>query len=73
MAHGLPFQAIYHKKQGFLDVDGEALAPECAKYRYDKVLEECAVFLLCRALREVLLSRLIFDIHMLEWRGTAGA
>ena len=73
MAHGLPFQAIYHKKQGFLDVNGAPLTPECARYRYDKVLEECAVFLLCRALREVLLSRLIFDIHMLEWRSTAGS
>jgi hypothetical protein len=70
MAHGLPFQAIYHKKPGFLDMDGEPLAAEFARHRYDKVLEECAVFLLCRALREVLLSRLIFDIHMLEWRGT---
>jgi hypothetical protein len=69
MAHGLPFQAIFHKKLGFLDDAGEPLAREYAKYRYDKVLEECAVFLLCRALREVLLSRMAFDVHMMEWRG----
>ncbi len=68
MAHGLPFQAIFHKKQGFLDADGQPIAPEFARYRYDKVLEECAVFLLCRALREVLLTRLLFDVHMMEWR-----
>lgn len=69
MAHGLPFSAIFHKRQGFQDANGEPLAPEFARYRYDKVLEECAVFLLCRTLREVLLSGLIFDIHMMQWRG----
>jgi hypothetical protein len=69
MAHGLPFQAIFYKKQGFLDAGGEPLAQEFAKYRFDKVLEECAVFLLCRALRAVLMSRLAFDVHMMEWRG----
>jgi hypothetical protein len=69
MAHGLPFQAIFHKRPGFLDAGGQPLAPEFARYRYDKVLEECAVFLLCRVLREVLISRLVFDVHMMEWRG----
>jgi hypothetical protein len=68
MAHGLPFQAIFHKKAGFLTADGEPVGPEFARYRYDKVLEECAVFLLCAALREVLLSRRVFDVHMMEWR-----
>jgi len=70
MAHGLPFQAIFHKRLGFLDIGGEPVGPEYAKYRYDKVLEECAVFLLCGVLREVLLSRLVFDAHMMEWRST---
>jgi hypothetical protein len=69
MAHGLPFQPIFHKKQGFLTLAGEPVAKEFARYRYDKVLEECAVFLLCRALREVLLRQMIFDAHMMEWRG----
>ena len=67
LAHGLPFQAIFHRKVGFLDEAGEPVAEEYAKQRYDKVLEECAVFLLCRALREVLQSRLIFDVPKLEW------
>ena len=67
MAHGLPFQPIFHKRQGFLDLKGEPVTPEFAKYRYDKVLEECAVFLLCRALREVLLSRLVYEAGRLEW------
>jgi hypothetical protein len=67
LAHGLPFQPIFHKRQGFLDEAGRPVADECAKYRYDKVLEECAVFLLCRTLREVLLSRLVFDVHRKEW------
>jgi hypothetical protein len=70
MAHGLPFQPIFHKKQGFLDAAGEPVAEAFAKHRYDKVLEECAVFLLCRALREVLMSRLVFDVHRMEWCGT---
>jgi hypothetical protein len=68
MAHGLPFQAIFHKKVGFLSSAGEPLAPEFARYRYDKVLEECSVFLLCAALRAVLSSRLVFDVHMMQWR-----
>lgn len=67
MAHGLPFQAIFHKKEGLQEVSGGPVGPEFARYRYDKVLEECSLFLLCRALREVLLSRLVFDVHMLEW------
>jgi hypothetical protein len=67
MAHGLPFQPIFHRRLGFLDAEGDPVAPEFAKYRYDKVLEECAVFLLCRALREVLLSRLVFDGGREEW------
>jgi hypothetical protein len=73
MAHGLPFQAMFHRKAGFLDVNGEPISAEFAKHRYDKVLEECAVFLLCRTLREVLLSRVVFDIHMMEWRRTEGS
>jgi hypothetical protein len=73
MAHGLPFQAMFHRKAGFLDVNSEPISAEFAKHRYDKVLEECAVFLLCRTLREVLLSRVVFDIHMMEWRRTEGS
>jgi hypothetical protein len=70
MAHGLPFQPIFHKKVGFLNSNGEPVGPEFARHRYDKVLEECSVFLLCAALRAVLMSRLAFDLHMMEWRAT---
>jgi hypothetical protein len=31
------------------------------------VLEECAAFLLCRALREILLRNRIFDFHSMRW------
>jgi hypothetical protein len=67
LAHGLPFGAIFHKKTGFLDCSGQPVAEELARHRYDKVLEECAVFLMCRAMREVLLSRLVFDVGRMEW------
>jgi hypothetical protein len=67
LAHGLPFGAIFHKKTGFLSCSGDPVLPEMARYRYDKVLEECAVFLMCRALRTVLQSRLLFDVGRDEW------
>jgi hypothetical protein len=67
MAHGLPFGAIFHKKTGFLNSSGEPVAAEVARYRYDKVLEECAVFLMCRTLRRVLRERLVFDVYQGEW------
>jgi hypothetical protein len=47
MAHGLPFHVKFRQTRG---LSGEF--PDC---RYDQVLEECAVFLLCGALRETLL------------------
>jgi hypothetical protein len=71
LAHGLPFGAIFHKKTGFLSCCGDPLLPEMARYRYDKVLEECAVFLMCRALRAVLQSRLVFDVGRDEWVSTS--
>jgi hypothetical protein len=52
MAHGLPFHEKFRKKRAFLS---NGACPEFANCRYDQVLEECAGFLLCRALREVLL------------------
>jgi hypothetical protein len=51
MAHGLPFDQKFRKRRDFLPGDGEL--GDC---RYDQVLEECAAFLLCRALRETFLS-----------------
>jgi hypothetical protein len=72
LAHGLPFGAIFHRKTGFLDCGGQPVTEEFARCRYDKVLEECAVFLMCRAMREVLLSRLVFDVHRMEWAAAGG-
>ena len=68
MAHGLPFHEKFRKTQGFLRDDGQPIAPEFANYRYDRVLEECAIFLLCRSLREVLLRNLAFDAQSSSWR-----
>jgi hypothetical protein len=55
MAHGLPFHEKFRKTLGFVAEDGAPLSEEFAKYRSDHVLEECAAFLLCKALREIFL------------------
>ena len=68
MAHGLPFHEKFRKPRGFLGDDGQPITPEYANYRYDKVLEECAIFLLCRSLRQVFLRNLVFDAQSATWR-----
>jgi hypothetical protein len=55
MAHGLPFHEKFRKTRGLLAEGGEPVCDEFAGWRYDQVLEECAVFLLCNALRETVL------------------
>jgi hypothetical protein len=55
VAHGLPFHEKFRKTRGFLAADGKPISPDFAHYRYDQVLEECAVFLLCKTLRELFL------------------
>jgi len=67
MAHGLPFHEKFRKKRGFLADDGDPVSSEFAVYRYDQVLEECAAFLLCQALREVLLHNRVFDFQTMSW------
>jgi len=67
MAHGLPFHEKFRKTRGFLSNDGQPVSDEFAAYRYDQVLEECAAFLLCKALREVFLRNRVFDIHSMCW------
>jgi len=67
MAHGLPFHEKFRKTRGFLADGDEPIAEEFATFRYDQVLEECAAFLLCGALREVLLRNRTFDIHTMSW------
>jgi len=61
MAHGLPFHEKFRKTRGFIAEDGEPISDEFAKYRYDQVLEECAGFLLCQALKEVFLRNCLSD------------
>jgi hypothetical protein len=61
MAHGLPFHEKFRKTRGFLAEDGDPISPEFAQYRYDQVLEECAAFLLCKALRELFLRNRVCD------------
>jgi hypothetical protein len=53
MAHGLPFHVKFRETRG--------LSQEFPGWRYDQVLEECAVFLLCAALRQTLLAASIAD------------
>jgi hypothetical protein len=64
MAHGLPFHEKFRKKREFLAEGG---VEELAAFRYDHVLEECAVFLLSKTLREVLLRNRVFDVHTMCW------
>jgi hypothetical protein len=68
MAHGLPFHEKFRKTRGFLADDGRPIAADFANYRYDHVLEECAIFLLSRALKEVLLRNCLFDVQTKRWR-----
>lgn len=64
MAHGLPFHERFRKQRAFVEAAGfEGLAI----LRYDHLLEECAGFLLCRALREILLRNLAFDTQAKCW------
>ena len=55
MAHGLPFHERFRRRPGFLDGNDRPICADFASWRYDQVIEECSAFLLCRALREVLL------------------
>jgi hypothetical protein len=66
MAHGLPFHERFRKKRGFLAGDDQPVSDEFANYRYDQVLEECAAFLLCKALREIFLRSRGFDAQTMN-------
>ena len=67
MAHGLPFDERFRKTRGFLAADDQPISDEFANYRYDHVLEECAAFLLCNALREIFLRDRVFDVQTMCW------
>jgi hypothetical protein len=66
MAHGLPFHEKFRKTRGFLAADGLPVSEEFANYRYDHVLEECAGFLLCKALREVFLRNRLYEVQSMS-------
>ena len=72
MAHGLPFHEKFRKTKGFLDCNGQPIAEQFADWRYDHVLEECAGILLCRALREVFVRNVAFDVHTGCWAEQCG-
>ena len=61
MAHGLPFHEKFRKKRGLPAEDGQPVSADFANCRYDQVLEECAAFLLCKALRETFLRGPAWD------------
>lgn len=67
MAHGLPFHEKFRRTVEFLAEDEKSVSGECVRFRYDQVLEECAAFLLCKALREVFLRNLTFDVQARTW------
>jgi len=67
MAHGLPFHEKFRKKREFIADTGAAVSSELASCRYDQVLEECAAFLLCKALREVFLRNIAFNVQAGCW------
>jgi hypothetical protein len=68
MAHGLPFHERFRKTRGFLAEGDVPVAAEFADWRYDHVLEECSAFLLCSALREVLVRNRMFDVRAKCWQ-----
>ena len=69
MAHGLPFHEKFRRKRGLIAAaeDSAAMPIELINCRYDQVLEECAAFLLCKALREVFLREISFDVQAGCW------
>jgi hypothetical protein len=67
MAHGLPFHEKFRKTHGLLAQNDTPIHPDFTNWRYDRVLEECSAFLLCKALREILLRNRVFDVKTGRW------
>jgi len=67
MAHGLPFHEKFRKKRAFFADEDRPVFGEFAGCRYDQILEECAAFLLCKALKEILLRKATFDVQAGSW------
>jgi len=69
IAHGRGISKRFREPTGFLDSSGAPLSTAFATYRYRHVLEECAAFLLCQAIRKVVTTDLIVDIeNEKRWR-----
>jgi hypothetical protein len=59
IAHGKTIGKKFRESTGLQNVDGRSVASPADKFQYRQVLEECAAFLLCAALRKVLTSNLL--------------
>lgn len=59
IAHGKEIPKRYRQACGFRDSTGKLLNDYEDSYQYREVLEECSLFLVCRALRKVFLSNLL--------------
>jgi hypothetical protein len=69
IAHGKQISKKFRETTGILTVGGMSLSTPLDRYQYRQVLEECAVYLLCAALRKVLTSDLVHDVgNEKRWR-----
>jgi hypothetical protein len=58
IAHGREISRRFREKTGFLTENGHSVEGIFQDYQYRQVLHECAVFLLCQALRKIFLLNL---------------
>lgn len=69
IAHGKEIPRKYRRPCGFVDVAERSIEGYPNDYQYRQVLVECALFLLCRALRKVFVSNLVQTVgKQKEWR-----
>lgn len=71
IAHGKEIPKKYRRSCGFISEEGRLIENYPNDYQYRQVLVECALFLLCRALRTVFVSNLVQTVgKQKEWRRT---
>jgi len=69
IAHGKEIPRKYRRTCSFVDVAERSIEGYPSDYQYRQVLVECALFLLCRALRKVFVSNLVQTVgKQKEWR-----
>lgn len=69
IAHGRAIPEKYRISFGFTSNQGRLIKSYPTDYQYRQVLVECALFLLCRALRKVFVSNLVQTVgKQKEWR-----